>query len=78
MNQVTYCVLYHMGDWQIFSNGVHYGPHRNADAAIKIAVAAAKRAKKDGDAALVILQNRDGNIQTIWQYGCQYAGSYAY
>jgi hypothetical protein len=71
MEQVTYCILFHMGDWQIFSNGNHYGPHKSAEAAIKIAVAAGKRAKADGQAALVLLQSRDGDLQTIWQWGCE-------
>lgn len=69
MERVTYCILLHMGDWQIFSNGVHHGPHKTVDAAIKIAVAAAKRAKKDGQSAQVLLQNRNGHLQTIWSFG---------
>jgi hypothetical protein len=77
MDQVIYCVLFHCGDWQIFSNGVHYGPHRTPEAAIKFAVGAAKRAQKDGQPALVLLQNRDGGMQTIWKYGNERAFSYA-
>lgn len=68
MEQVTYCILRHQGDWQILSNGDYFGPHKTPDAAIRIAVSAAKRAKKDGQAALVLLQNREGSLQTIWQY----------
>ena len=78
MEQVTYCVLFHCGDWQIFSNGIHYGPHKTMEGAIKIAISAAKRAKKDGQPALVLLQNRDGILQPIWQYLSEYAARYAY
>ena len=72
MEKLVYCILQHRGDWQIFSNGVFYGPHRSADAAIKFAVGAAKRAKKDGQPVLVLLQQRDGILQPIWQYNCEY------
>ena len=78
MEQVTYTILFHYGDWQIFSNGQHYGPHKNAESAIKIAVAAAKLAKKDGQPAIVFLQNRDGSLQTIWQHGCERNYNFAF
>lgn len=69
MEQITYCVLLHRGEWQIECNGHHYGPHRTKDAAVKIALAAAKLAKRDGDAARVVVQERDQSWHTEWQHG---------
>ena len=72
MERLVYCILQHRGDWQIFSNGVFYGPHRSAEEAMKNAIGAAKRAKKDGQPVLVLLQARDGMLQPIWQYNCEF------
>lgn len=72
MEKLVYCILQHRGDWQIFSNGVFYGPHRSAEDATKVAVGAAKRAKKDGQPVLVLLQARDGVLQPIWQYNTDF------
>ena len=81
MQEVTYYVVFHRGEWQIECNGHHYGPHKSQDVATKLAVAAAKLAKRDGDFARVIIQKKDNSWHTEWQNGFEnnsYVGALAY
>ncbi len=78
MQEVTYFVIFHRGEWQIECNGHYYGPHKTQEVAVKLAVAAAKLAKRDGDAASVIVRDRDNSWHTEWQHSGNFYGSLAY
>lgn len=78
MQDVTYYVVFHQGDWQIECNGHYYGPHRSQEAATKIAVAAAKLAKRDGDNAKVVVQERDQSWHIEFQHKQGYQPAYAW
>ena len=66
MAHTPYVVFRDQGQWNIKSNGVHYGPYATQKDAIRAAVEAAHEAGEKGHNGQVLLENQ---IRVEWTYG---------